>query len=224
VRTGAVLPVKRFTEAKQRLSDGLTPGVRRALAEAMLTDVLLALRRSDGVDEVVVVTAEPAAEAIARGYGARVAHDPHEDGQSIAAMIGLRELDDVDCALLVPGDCPALDASEIDALLRSVAQVDEAIVVIPDRHGTGTNGLVLRPPDAIVPAFGPGSRERHEELAGAAGLPARVEALPSLVMDVDTVADLDAMRAVLEGSHGGAAFTRGLLRRLARSGDVPARA
>jgi 2-phospho-L-lactate/phosphoenolpyruvate guanylyltransferase len=224
VKTGAVLPVKRFTEAKQRLSDGLTPGVRRALAEAMLTDVLLALRRTSRVAEVVVVTAEPAAEAIARGYGARVAHDPHEDGQSAAVLIGLRELHDADCALLVPGDCPALDALEVDALLASVAEVEEAIVVVPDRHGTGTNGLVLRPPDAILPAFGPGSRERHEELARAAGLPARVEPLPSLILDVDTVSDLDAMRAALERSHGGAAFTRGLLRRLARSGDVPARA
>ncbi len=58
MRAVAVLPVKRFADAKQRLSTGLAPGTRRALAEAMLTDVLVALRRTVGLDVVVVVTAE----------------------------------------------------------------------------------------------------------------------------------------------------------------------
>ena len=44
--------------------------------------------------------------------------------------------------LLVPGDCPALDPKELDALLdkRSPAP---SVVVVPDRHGTGTNALLL---------------------------------------------------------------------------------
>jgi 2-phospho-L-lactate/phosphoenolpyruvate guanylyltransferase len=215
VRTTAVLPVKRFAAAKQRLSTGLAPGTRRALAEAMLTDVLVALGRTDRVDDVIVVTAEPVAEALALGYGARVVADRLEEGQSAAAEQGLRAVRDADVVLLVPGDCPALDPSELDALLASVEPAP-SVVVVPDRHGTGTNALVLHPPDAIAPAFGPGSRERHEDLAHDAGAVVRVEALPSLVLDVDTPDDLAAMKAALDRSHGGAAHTRGLLRRLAR--------
>ena len=73
--TFAILPVKRFGGAKARLGDELSGGTRRALAEAMVTDVLMALRRTDAVDEVFVVTSEPAADAIGRGYGATVLVD-----------------------------------------------------------------------------------------------------------------------------------------------------
>jgi 2-phospho-L-lactate guanylyltransferase len=220
VQTVAVLPVKRFADAKQRLSDGLPPATRRALAEAMLTDVLVALRRTELLDEVIVVTAEPAAEALALGYGARTVHDPREAGQSAAAELGLQAVRDADMVLLVPGDCPALDPRQLDELIAS-ADPAPSVVLVPDRHGSGTNGLLLRPPGAIAPAFGPGSRDRHTELAAQAGATLRVEPLPSLVLDVDTPDDLEAMRAALDASRGGAAHTRGLLRRLARRDHAP---
>jgi 2-phospho-L-lactate/phosphoenolpyruvate guanylyltransferase len=219
VRAVAVLPVKRFADAKQRLSTGLAPGTRRALAEAMLTDVLVALRRTEGLDEVVVVTAEPVAEALALGYGARVVADTREAGQSPAAQIGLDAVEGADVVLLVPGDCPALDPVQLTALLRSVEPAP-SVVLVPDRHGTGTNGLVLHPPSAIEPSFGPGSRDRHTALAADAGAALRVEEMPSLVLDVDTPDDLAAMREALERSRGGAAHTRGLLRRLARNDEA----
>jgi 2-phospho-L-lactate guanylyltransferase len=219
VRAVAVLPVKRFADAKQRLSTGLAPGTRRALAEAMLTDVLVALRRTEGLDEVVVVTAEPVAEALALGYGARVVADTREAGQSPAAQIGLDAVEGADVVLLVPGDCPALDPVQLTALLRSVEPAP-SVVLVPDRHGTGTNGLVLHPPSAIEPSFGPGSRDRHTALAAEAGAALRVEEMPSLVLDVDTPDDLAAMREALERSRGGAAHTRGLLRRLARNDEA----
>ena len=216
MRAVAVLPVKRFADAKQRLSTGLAPGTRRALAEAMLTDVLVALRRTEGIDEVVVVTAEPVAEALALGYGARVVSDTREAGQSPAAQLGLDAVEGADVVLLVPGDCPALDPVQLGALLTSVEPAP-SVVLVPDRHGTGTNGLLLHPPEAIVPAFGPGSRERHTALAAEAGASLRVEEMSSLVLDVDTPDDLEAMREALERTRGGAAHTRGLLRRLARN-------
>jgi 2-phospho-L-lactate/phosphoenolpyruvate guanylyltransferase len=222
VRAVAVLPVKRFADAKQRLSGGLAGATRRALAEAMLTDVLVALRRAERIDAVVVVTAEPAAEALANGYGARVVHDTRETGQSAAAELGLRAVaSEADAVLLVPGDCPWLDPVQLDVLIAAVEPAP-SVVVVPDRHGTGTNGLLLHPPTVIAPSFGPGSRERHVELAQEAGAALRIEPLPSLVLDVDTPDDLEAMRQALEGSRGGAAHTRGLLRRLART-NAPAK-
>ena len=219
MRAVAVLPVKRFADAKQRLSTGLAPGTRRALAEAMLTDVLVALRRTEGLDEVVVVTAEPVAEALALGYGARVVSDTREAGQSPAAQLGLDAVEGADVVLLVPGDCPALDPTELTALLQSVEPAP-SVVLVPDRHGTGTNGLLLHPPSTIEPSFGPGSRDRHTALAEEAGASLRVEEMPSLVLDVDTPDDLAAMREALERSRGGAAHTRGLLRRLARNDEA----
>ena len=111
----------------------------------------------------------------------------------------------------MPGDCPALDPREVDELLAGAMSAPD-VVIVPDRHGTGTNALLLAPPDAIAPSFGPGSRERHEQAAAASGARWRVAEPRSLVLDVDTAEDLAVLRAALDARTGGAAHTRGLLR------------
>jgi 2-phospho-L-lactate guanylyltransferase len=194
VRTVAVLPIKRFARAKQRLKAGVAAEARERLAAAMSADVLEALGHVAGIDRVVVVTAEASVAALATEAGAHVVDDPDEAGQSAAAALGVlaavRELQ-AQRVLLVPGDTPALDAAEVGVLLAR----HEPVVVVPDRHGTGTNALLLSPPGAIAPAFGPGSRARHEAAADAAGLERATIALSSLTHDVDTPDDLAALRA-----------------------------
>src|ERR1700760_541435 len=106
-RTIAVLPVKRFGAAKQRLDNDLSDGTRRALAEAMVTDVLIALRRAKRVDEVLVVSGETLAVALAAGYdAAAVVDDPDDDGHSAAAARGVAAAIERGATrvLLVPGD------------------------------------------------------------------------------------------------------------------------
>jgi 2-phospho-L-lactate guanylyltransferase len=221
--TYAILPVKRFGAAKFRLGDELSGGTRRALAEAMVTDVLMALRRTASVHEVLVVTSEPAAEAIGRGYGASVLYDNREEGQSAATLIGIEHAIEAGAArvLLVPGDCPALDPAELADFLDRPAD-QRSVTIVPDRHGSGTNALLLAPPDVIGPSFGPDSRARHEEAAAAAGVPCSVEQVPTLLLDVDTADDLAALREALAARRGGAAHTRGMLSRLAGWGRSPA--
>src|SRR5919197_2237933 len=216
MRTCAVLPVKRFDDAKRRLDRALTAGTRRALAKAMVADVLHALRRSERIDRVVVVTGESGAEALARAYDAEAIPDD-DRGHSHAARSGIDwALErDYDRVLLVPGDCPALDPNEIDELVGGGMSAPD-VVIVPDRHGEGTNALLLAPPDAIAPSFGPGSRVRHERAAEAAGAPWRIAAPRSLLPGVDTADDIAPLRAALEARTRGAAHTRGLLARLDR--------
>jgi 2-phospho-L-lactate/phosphoenolpyruvate guanylyltransferase len=206
MRTLAVLPVKSFGRAKQRLGSAVVN--RPELAAAMVGDVLDALGAVRGLDGVVVVSAE-AIEGVAE-----VVHDPVEAGQSSAAARGVRSAvaRGAGRVLLVPGDCPALDPSEVDELLTSA---EPGVVIVPDRHGSGTNALLLDPPTVIPPAFGPGSFARHAALAAAAEAKVRVGRLPSLELDVDTPGDLEALRAALENRRGGARRTRELLERLA---------
>ena len=187
MRTAAILPVKSFGAAKQRLGSLLGTGSRQALAQAMFQDVLASLRKVEGIEQIVVVASEPSVEFAA----------------------------DEQIVLLVPGDTPLLVPAELDALL---ANAPEQVVVIPDRHGTGTNGLLLQPPTAIEPSFGPGSLERHVAAAGAAGVTHRVERVPSLSFDVDTSDDLAVVAEAIEGSRAIAPRTRGALRQLDRAG------
>jgi 2-phospho-L-lactate/phosphoenolpyruvate guanylyltransferase len=192
MRTLAILPVKSFPQAKQRLSPGLEPPVRRQLAEVMLEDVILALAASS-LDEVIVVAAGAAPAALAQRHGARVITD-NGQGHNEAARLGVQEAlrARAERVIMVPGDCPALDPSELDELLaRAIAA--PSLIIVPDRHGTGTNALVITPPDAIDPAFGPGSCQRHVRLAEEAGIAHEVVVVPSLALDIDTPEDLAAL-------------------------------
>jgi 2-phospho-L-lactate guanylyltransferase len=215
MRTIAILPVKSFVSAKQRLAGLLGAGSRQALAQAMFSDVLASLRHVSGLDGVLVVTGDREAEAIALGRRVPVLRDADERGQSHAAALGIRHAlaAGYERVLLVPGDTPLLDPREVAGLLEQ----ESAVAVVPDRHGTGTNALLLSPPDVIAPSFGPGSFARHVEAARAAGVAAAVEPVPTLMLDVDTPEDLGELASVLESRRGHAPSTRGALRQLDRS-------
>jgi 2-phospho-L-lactate guanylyltransferase len=199
MRTLAVLPVKHLDFAKTRLGEKLDGAQRRRLALAMVNDVLDALLASAELD-VVVVTSEPSVAELARRVGVSVLADPAQSGQSDAARIGVAHAlaGGYERVLLVPGDCPTLDGETLATLLDR-ASPPPAVTIVADRHGSGTNALLLTPPDAIEPAFGPDSFERHRGLAAAAGVAWHVEPLPALLLDVDTPEDLAALRLALDG-------------------------
>ena len=216
MRTAAILPVKSFGAAKQRLGSLLGSGSRQALAQAMFQDVLASLRKVEGIERIVVVASEPSVE-FAADEQVTLLEDELSEGQSAATAAGIRwaVASGFERVLLVPGDTPLLSQTEIDALL---ANAPEEVVIVPDRHGTGTNGLLLRPPTAIEPSFGPDSLGRHVAAAEAAGVTHRIERVPSLVFDVDTSEDLAVVAQAIEDSRAIAPRTRGALRQLERAG------
>jgi 2-phospho-L-lactate/phosphoenolpyruvate guanylyltransferase len=208
LKATAIVPVKRFGEAKRRLATGLDDERRKELVAAMLEDTLEAIADARSIERTIVVSGDPHAQEIVAADGiAEVLPDPADEGHVTAALAGIAraEVDGAECIILLPGDCPLLDPKEIDRLLTGVPSSYAAIV--PDRHGTGTNALVLAPPRAIEPAFGEGSCERHVAAAREAGVPYAVEELPSLALDLDTPADLVALTTALEGGRGRARRT-----------------
>jgi 2-phospho-L-lactate/phosphoenolpyruvate guanylyltransferase len=207
----AVLPVKRFDAAKRRLGTGFDDAGRRKLVAAMLEDFLAAVAAARMIERTIVVSGEPEAQEMARAAGAETIEDPEDAGHPEAALIGVAaaQAGGASTVVLVPGDCPLLDPRDLDKLLTAVP--DPYVTIVPDRHGTGTNALLLRPPGAIRPAFGEGSCMRHWELARAAGIPHEVERLESLALDLDTPADLIALQRELESGRGQAPNTARVL-------------
>jgi 2-phospho-L-lactate/phosphoenolpyruvate guanylyltransferase len=214
----AILPVKRFDAAKRRLGPAIPPAARRELAGAMAEDVLDALSRAGGLDAVIVVSGEAKVKEASAARGFECVPDQCDEGQSPATVLGLSHprARAAERALLVPGDCPALDPADVERLLAGAAPAP-SVAVVPDRHRTGTNALLLAPPDVMVPAFGPGSFARHVRSARSAGAAVYVERLASLALDVDTAADLEALRASLGGRPSLAPRTRSALARLIAS-------
>jgi len=212
VRTAAILPVKRFSAAKRRLGAGVQEALRDALVRTMLADVLEALAATPAIELTIIVSGQPQ-PADWSGAGLTVVEDRLEQGQSAAASVGIARAlrEGFERVLCVPGDCPALSPSELQELLAPPSARCPEVVIVPDRHGSGTNGLLLAPPDAIGPSFGPGSFERHRSLVLASGAALRVERPASLLLDIDTDGDLQALRRRLAESSGGAPRTRALL-------------
>jgi 2-phospho-L-lactate guanylyltransferase len=211
MRTAAILPVKHFAQAKRRLGESVAGELRDELARAMVGDVLVALGETASIERTIVVTREGSVASAARHLGALVVEDDAEASQSAAVALGVTRAlaEGFERVLCIPGDCPALDPGELDALLD--ATDPSAVVIVPDRHGTGTNGLLLAPPDAIPPSFGPGSCERHRSLAREAGASYRIERPASLLLDIDTGADLAVLRDRLSGERIRASRTRAVL-------------
>lgn len=197
MKATAILPVKRFAAAKQRLAAGIDDERRVAVIAAMLEDVLEAIGDVRSIERTIVVTGEPGAAELARAAGAEVVEDPGQGGHSGAALAGIARAEELGarCALLLPGDCPLLDPRDVERLLTGLPE--RYVAIVPDRHGAGTNALALAPPAAIQPSFGEGSRGRHVDAAREAGLAYSVEELPSLGLDLDTPADVIALTRVL---------------------------
>jgi 2-phospho-L-lactate/phosphoenolpyruvate guanylyltransferase len=207
LKSTAVLPVKRFHAAKQRLAAGLDGEQRRTLAAAMVEDVLMAIGEARTVERIVVVSGDPGAQELAAAAGAEVVPDPEDGGHVEAALAGIAraEAEGAERVVLLAGDCPLLDPRELDRLLTGIPE--RYVGIVPDRHGTGTNALALSPPGAIVPAFGEGSCARHVVAAREAGIAFGVEQLASLELDLDTPADVVALTRELETRPGRARRT-----------------
>jgi len=216
----AIIPVKRLGSAKQRLAAGLSGEQRRRLMAAMFRDTADAVRESRQLDRVIVVSGDSEIDKLARAAGFQLLTDPPDAGHSGAALLAIEHLaatatadrttgagrhaaggGAAETVILLPSDCPLLDPRQIDHLLTGLPE--RFVTIVPDRHGYGTNALVLRPPDAIAPSFGEGSRARHEEAARAAGVPYAIEQLSSLGLDLDTPADLVALARELPGQRRG---------------------
>jgi 2-phospho-L-lactate guanylyltransferase len=106
--------------------------------------------------------------------------------------------------VVLPADLPAITALAVDGLVEAGALAggsNGVVAIVPDRHGTGTNALLVSPAALVDPMFGPDSLARHRAAAVAAGA-ALVELDGPLSLDLDTTADLLAAESELGGLRG----------------------
>jgi len=186
----AVLPVKRFDGAKQRLDGALDPAERRALAEAMVRDVLSTLVATKRLSGILVVTNDSRAAGYARRIGASVIGEPMAAGQSAAIARAARHLARRPRTVLltVPGDVPLIKVDDIESLM--IAHRDSNLTLAPARGRFGTNGLVVTLPTTLRFRFGADSHRLHHMAAHDSGLGAHDVAIPNLDLDIDTPDDL----------------------------------
>jgi 2-phospho-L-lactate guanylyltransferase len=189
----AVVPVKQFDGAKQRLSSALSPDERRLLATTMLEDVLNAVSAVKTFAGTLVVTVDPAATSLATRYGARVvtegARDGHTGAVTAAARLLVRE--GQTGMMTMPGDIPRLSSEEIAATLAAHRPAP-AFTIVPAHDDLGSNAIVCSPPDAVPLRFGEDSFYPHLDAARARGIEPLIVRHPGIGMDIDNPVDLVA--------------------------------
>jgi 2-phospho-L-lactate guanylyltransferase len=182
-----VIPIKQLDRAKQRLANRLAPWQRQALVQAMLFDLLGALQGLHGVAGVTVVCEDEQIAPLQRKFDFERLSPP-ERGLNQALSHALADLAarGRSRVLILHGDLPLARTRELQHLVDDPAP----ILLVPDRHGRGTNAMLLPCPAPLAPAFGPRSLARHAQAARSAGVVGRIRHLASLALDVDDADDL----------------------------------
>jgi 2-phospho-L-lactate guanylyltransferase len=198
-RTAVVVPVRALEGAKSRLGAVLDAEERRELVELLLRRTVQAAGAARGVDLVAVVSSDADALAIAAADGAEGVEQA-SSGLNPGLVEARRALGGrADRLLVLPADLPGITPGDVEALLRVADAArqgsDRVVVLAPDRHGRGTNALLLDPPDVIDFAFGGDSRLAHAGLARAAGA-VYLETADVLDLDLDTPDDLLMIEAI----------------------------
>jgi 2-phospho-L-lactate guanylyltransferase len=190
VTTRIIVPHRGLEAAKTRLATSLAPEERMLLASQLLRRVLGVVRQV--CDEVVVITPSRALAEIVEPTGARLVVQRGmglNEGLEQARFDAL--VDDIETLVVLHGDLPNLRPSDVETLLGALPTGDApAVAIAPDRAGTGTNGLVLRPPGVIRFRFGTGSFAAHLEEVRHAGVPLVAVNKAGLAFDLDTPEDL----------------------------------
>jgi 2-phospho-L-lactate guanylyltransferase len=193
----AIVPVKPLRRGKSRLAGTLTEDERTELNRALLQHTLETLSELKEVDGVLVVSRDPNALTIARNHGARTVQ---EDGQPelntalkratiVAQVYATRGV------LVLPADLPLVTREDILALIQRAVE-PPVVVIAPDRHGKGTNALLISPPGLIEYDFGENSFQRHCELVKKAGARLEIVDLPTLGLDLDIPEDFEIIKSL----------------------------
>jgi 2-phospho-L-lactate guanylyltransferase len=205
MEVSALIPVKGFGNAKQRLSPLLNAAQRELLAEIMFRDVLGQVVRARGLAETFVVTGDDKVTDIANSFGARVIREEAERGETEAVDLARRKLKQSgrEAVLIIPADLPLIRSDDIEKILAELpaGTLPPFALLLPSHDRMGTNALLLAPPDIIQLRFGYDSFNYHLSQLSAQGLPIRFVENERIALDIDEPKDLE--RFLSFGLEGG---------------------
>jgi 2-phospho-L-lactate/phosphoenolpyruvate guanylyltransferase len=191
-----LIPVKNSALAKQRLASVLDQPARTLLAQAMLHDVLSAIAAWSNHPEVAIVSSDPYAVQLTRGFNLEVISDPDNSGETDAIEMATRICVErgIESSLVIPADIPLIQAWELAEILKHAPP--EGSVLVPAADGRGTNAAFRRPADLFPLRFGNDSFKPHHAAAQATGKPCVVLNLPGIAVDVDNPDDLQQLISI----------------------------
>lgn len=201
IRVQALLPLKDLVSAKSRLGGVLSPSERRALAQAMVEDVLETLTSHPQIDLVTLVSDDPGADLLACKYGIEFLDERTLNCRGLNPVLEKA----CDClatpsdniTLILHGDIPLLTHADIDAALSQRGE-SSGLLIGCDRLGRGTNMLMFDSASRPEFSFGIDSCDKHVKNAQKEGIVVSVLHTQGIGLDVDEPADLAMLMAELD--------------------------
>ncbi len=195
----AIVPVKPLRRGKSRLAPVLSVNERAALNRRLLVHTLEVLAQVEAIEQVLVVSRDTGALALARQYGARTLQERGDSQLNLALRhaTGFLQAYRVGAVMVLPADLPLLSPEDVQALVAALGD-PPAVVLAPDRHEEGTNALLMAPPGVIRYRYGPGSFARHRQEAEEAGVRLTIVRRPALAWDLDWPEDLQGLGVSLQ--------------------------
>lgn len=192
MKTFAIVPVKRFENAKTRLSSMLDTEDRIRLSSLMLEDTLQILSVAPPLTQVIIVSADKRADEIATKHGATFLPEEKEKGVNSAVALAdgyCIEKEAADATIVIPHDLPLLDSIVISKACELAEKESTCIVICPSVRYDGTNMLLRKPPSVIGTFYETDSYNMHVRTAIKLGIPVKPLLSKSLMYDIDTPED-----------------------------------
>lgn len=199
----AVIPLKDFVNAKQRLSGVLAANERRQLFQCMVEDVLEVVSKHPGIEETIIVSDDPSANLLADRYGAQcwsekeviLAAPTAADKTGLSAVVtaAAQRLESMgeETIFVIHGDLPLLCSDDIDQLLSVHQRAgSRALTIAPDTIQDGSNCLLATPPCVIDFQYGKGSFAKHADAARQASAVFNCIELDRAGIDIDRPDDI----------------------------------
>ena len=194
----AIVPVKPLNRSKSRLSPVLSIKQRETLSRDMLERTLRLLQQVKGFGGIMVVSRDTYALSLARKLDVQTLQESGTPdlNNSLTRATQVVSTWNAGGVLILASDIPLIQVDDLERMI-GLADSAKSVVIAPDRRGTGTNALLVRPPGLITYHFGVESFPRHHSEAEAAEASLHVYRSPTVGLDVDTPADLDLYREML---------------------------
>jgi len=187
----AIVPIKKFENAKTRLSSVLGTDDRTHLSLLMLQDTLQTLSVVQSLTQVITVSADKRVEEIALKYGATFLLEEKERGVNSAIVLAdnycIKEA--ADATMVIPHDLPLLDPIDISKACKLAENESRCIVICPSFRYDGTNILLRKPPLIIATFYDADSYNAHIKIATRLGIPVKRLFSKGLMHDIDTPED-----------------------------------
>lgn len=221
----ALLPIKNLTGVKTRLGNILSAEERRLLVRAMAEDVVAALKATQGLARITVVSHDASVADWAKFHELALIDDSSVNGLPNAIGLAAHQSSETGATaiLVVLADTPLASSGDFEAIINAHQHAGDKphLILSPSRDDDGSNCLLVAPPEAMTFHYGPGSAAAHEQAASGAGLAVTRLKRPGIAHDIDTEADLRDLIAsieVLDGHSQTSQFltTSGIAARLAQ--------